>query len=73
MLKDTDTVTSSSPTYRLLKAEEVATILNVSRSFAYLLMQSGQLRTVRLGHSVRVHPVDLEQYVAKNAFGGTGV
>ena len=73
MSKNNEAVISPSPTYRLLKAEEVATILNVSRSFAYQLMKSGQLRTVRLGHSVRVHPADLEKYIVKNAFGGAGV
>ena len=32
---------------RLLKAEEVAELLNISCSFAYLMMQSGQLPTVK--------------------------
>ena len=50
----------------LLKVKDVATILNISRSFAYSLMQSGQLRIVRLGHSVRVRPEDLEQFISEN-------
>jgi len=58
-------------TFKVLKAEDVATILNVSRSFAYQLMQRGQLHTVRFGHAVRVHPAELERFISQNSFGGT--
>ncbi len=51
---------------KLLKGSEVAKLLNISRSFAYLLMQSGDLPIVRLGHSVRVRPKDLIEYIEKN-------
>jgi putative molybdopterin biosynthesis protein len=51
---------------RLLKPEEVAEILNISRSFAYLLMQSGQIPTVRLGKARRVRLEDLNNYIEKN-------
>ena len=51
---------------KLLKAEEVAELLSVSRSFAYALMQSGQLPTVHLGRSVRVRPEDLEEFIQLN-------
>ena len=51
---------------KLLKAEEVAALLSISRSFAYSLMQSGQLPTVHLGRSVRVRPEDLEEFVQLN-------
>ena len=50
----------------LLKAEEVAELLSVSRSFAYALMQSGQLPTVQIGRSVRVRPEDLEEFIRLN-------
>lgn len=33
----------------LYKAEEVAVLLTISHSFAYQLMQTGQIPTVRLG------------------------
>jgi excisionase family DNA binding protein len=56
------TITSA----RLLKAQDVAAILNVSRSFAYALMQSGQLPSVRLGRSIRVRPSDLEEYISRS-------
>ena len=51
---------------KLLKAEEVAELLSVSRSFAYALMQTGQLPTVHLGRAVRVRPEDLEEFIHLN-------
>jgi excisionase family DNA binding protein len=51
---------------RLLKADEVAALLTISRSFAYQLMQSGQIPTVRLGRSCRVRPQDLAEYLENN-------
>ena len=48
---------------RLLKAEDVASILNISLGFAYQLMKRGDLPTIRLGRAVRVRPADLEQYI----------
>ena len=50
----------------LLKANEVAELLSVSRAFAYSLMQSGQLPTVHIGRSVRVRPEDLEEFIQLN-------
>ena len=51
---------------KLLKGNEVARLLNVSRSFAYLLMQTGDIPTVRLGRSIRVRPRDLVEYIEGN-------
>jgi excisionase family DNA binding protein len=51
---------------KLLKGSDVAILLNVSRSFAYLLMQSGHIPTVRLGRSIRVRPQDLVDYIEEN-------
>jgi len=56
---------------KLLKGSEVARLLNISRSFAYLLMQSGNIPVVRVGHSVRVRPSDLRNYITKNTVGET--
>jgi excisionase family DNA binding protein len=50
----------------LLKPKEVAEILNINRSFAYKLLRSGQIPTVKLGKSVRVRPQDLVDYIEKN-------
>lgn len=48
---------------RLLKAEDVAQILNVSEAQIYLLMRRGDLPVVRMGRLVRIHPDALEQFV----------
>ena len=52
---------------KLLKSDEVAEILKVSRSFAYLLMKRGDIPTVRIGSAVRVRYEDLEWYINKKA------
>jgi excisionase family DNA binding protein len=51
---------------RLLKSDEVAQILQISRSMAYALMKRGDIPTVRIGTSVRVRPEDLEKYIHDN-------
>lgn len=51
---------------RLLKPQEVANLLNISRSFTYRLLQSGVIPVVRLGRSCRVRPIDLDIYIEKN-------
>jgi excisionase family DNA binding protein len=51
---------------RLLKPNEVADFLNISRSFAYQLLQSGEIPVVRLGKACRVRPQDLEAFVEQN-------
>ena len=55
----------------LLTGIEVAQILNVSRSFAYLLMERGEIPTVKIGRLVRVRPIDLESYIAANVRGNS--
>lgn len=50
----------------LLKAADVARILNISRSQAYQLMQRGDIPTVRMGRSVRVREEDLERFILDN-------
>lgn len=51
---------------RLLKSDEVAEILQISRSMAYTLMKRGDIPTVRIGTSVRVRPEDLDKYIKDN-------
>jgi excisionase family DNA binding protein len=48
---------------RLLTAVEVARLLNISRAFAYQLMQRGKIRTVCIEGARRVRPDDLRQYI----------
>jgi excisionase family DNA binding protein len=52
---------------RLLRVEDVAERLSVSRSMAWKLVAAGELRSVRIGRSVRVRPADLEAYLADPA------
>lgn len=48
---------------KLLRATEVAQILNVSRAFAYRLMQQGKIRTVVIAKARRVRPADLQDFI----------
>jgi excisionase family DNA binding protein len=52
---------------RLLRIEDVADRLTVSRSMAWKLVAAGELRSVRIGRSVRVRPADLEAYLSDPA------
>ncbi len=54
---------------RLLKSDEVAEKLCVSRSFAYQLMKRGEIKTVRIGRTVRVRQQDLNEYIEKRTSG----
>jgi len=56
---------------RLLQATEVAQILNVSRAFAYRLMQQGKIRTVVIAKTHRVRPSDLMDFIEKSLVPGT--
>ncbi len=60
--KPMDTVDGAN--VRLLRIEDVAQRLAVSRSMAWKLIAYGHLRSVRIGRAVRVRPQDLEDYVA---------
>jgi excisionase family DNA binding protein len=52
----------------LLRDHEVAHMLNVSKSKAYLLMVSGEVPGVmRLGRCLRVHRPTLEKWIAEQA------
>jgi excisionase family DNA binding protein len=48
---------------RLLRIEDVAERLAVSRSMAWKLIAIGQLRCLKIGRSVRVRPADLDAYI----------
>lgn len=55
---------------RLLTADDIAHRLRVSQSFAYALMQRGEIPTVRLGRAVRVRPQDLDEFISSSVQGG---
>ncbi len=48
---------------KLLNAQEIAEILNISKPQAYLIMRRGDLPVVRIGRLARVRQEDLDQYV----------
>lgn len=50
---------------RLLRIEDIAQRLAVSRSMAWKLIAIGELRAIRIGRAVRVRPSDLEAYLAQ--------
>jgi excisionase family DNA binding protein len=50
----------------LLTIEDVMKRLRVSRSIAYKLTESGALRSIRIGRSVRVRPADLDRFINVN-------
>ena len=50
----------------LLKASDVAEVLNISVPMAYRLMQRNEIRTVRIGKSRRVREEDLLTFIEEN-------
>jgi excisionase family DNA binding protein len=52
---------------RLLRIDDIADRLAISRSMAWKLVAIGELPAVRIGRAVRVRPGDLEAYVARAA------
>ena len=53
-------------TTRLLRAGEVAEVLNISKSLAYKLIQGGVIPSLRIRHSVRVREEDLIRFIESN-------
>ncbi len=51
---------------RLLKATEIAELLNISRAFAYRLMKQGDIPVVQIGGARRVRLNDLENFISVN-------
>ena len=60
--KPIDLVDGATP--RLLRVDEVAHRLSVSRSMAWKMIAHGGMRLFRIGRAVRVRPQDLEEYLA---------
>ena len=50
---------------RLLRPDDVARRLNISKSLAYRLLEQGQIPTVRFNRTVRVRQADLEAFVGR--------
>jgi excisionase family DNA binding protein len=54
---------------KLLNGNEVAEVLHISRTQAYRLMRSQELKTVRFGRLVRVRSEDLAQFIQQHLEG----
>jgi excisionase family DNA binding protein len=68
MYKDMELHDSILRVNTLLKAKDVAEILQISRAMAYNLMQRGEIPTVRIGKARRVRPEDLIKYIESNTY-----
>jgi putative molybdopterin biosynthesis protein len=53
-------------THNLLKGDEVAEILKISRTKAFSLMAQGTIPSIRIGHNIRVEEADLDEYIKNN-------
>jgi excisionase family DNA binding protein len=60
-----DTTSTIAP--RLLRLEEAADRLAISRSMAWKIIALGELRSLRIGRAVRVRQADLEAYITDAA------
>jgi excisionase family DNA binding protein len=49
----------------LLRAQEVARLLSISKSSAYDLLASGQIPAVRIGRAVRARRDDVEAFTRR--------
>lgn len=58
------TAPSSQVTRLLLRVEEAAEALGVSRTTLYELLKVGHIHAIHIGRSVRVPVASLEEYVA---------
>ncbi len=54
-------------TRKLLRPEEVADLLNISKSYIYKLLRLRCVPAIRIGRSIRVRPEDLEKFIRTNA------
>jgi len=52
---------------RLLNAQDVAAALNMGLSTVYLLVERGELPSIRIGRSVRIRLQDLEKFIESKA------
>ncbi|PWE74346.1 DNA-binding protein [Bacillus cereus] len=49
--------------YDVVNVEDLMKILNIGRNKAYELLQSGKVRSVKVGKSYRIPKVCIQQYV----------
>ena len=61
-----ETINTIQETECLLKASEVARILNISRSLVYRLIHNGKIPHIRINQAVRIYQNDLDKFVEGN-------
>lgn len=49
----------------VLRVEELVGLLSISRSTAYALVRSGQIRSIRIGRSYRIPREAVKEYLAQ--------
>lgn len=54
---------------RLLSPEDVARVCGLSRRAVYRAIARGELRAARLCHRLRIHPAELERWIAGETHG----
>jgi excisionase family DNA binding protein len=62
LLEENLSIEGKIPT-RLMNAQDIAEALSIGLSTVYLLMDRGELPSIRIGRSVRVRPEDLEEFI----------
>jgi len=58
-------VPSKNNGFQLFKPSDVADILRISRSQVYSLISIGSLQAIRIGRSVRVSNINLQEFIEK--------
>ncbi len=48
---------------KLLKVSEVADVLRVSKQTVHVMMKSGRLKHIRLGHNIRIFQSELDKVI----------
>jgi excisionase family DNA binding protein len=64
-IKPVDSVDRAEGAPRLLRVEEVARTLAISRSMAFKIIATGELRALRIGRAVRIRQEDLQAFIAE--------
>jgi excisionase family DNA binding protein len=61
--KENDMEFNETPLPQIMTADEVAEVLRISRAFAYQLMRTQQIRSIKMGRSIRVVKDDLDDFI----------
>lgn len=62
LLKENLLVEEKTPS-TLLNAQDIAVALSIGLSTVYLLLERGELPSIRIGRSIRIRPEDLEEFI----------